>query len=524
MIRVFLGLKLRILRNGFKGKTGRVVAFVFSAIMGLLLAAAGFAMFAATSQLSHGVGKGVVAMLGTFIVIGWIVMPVAMFGVDETVDPARFALLPIPKRSLLSGLLAAAFLGVPAIATFLATAGLILAGALVDGVVGALTAAIGVVLGTLLCVVGSRAVTSGFAAALRSRRSRDLALIGVTLLFTMIGPMISLGSNSMAAGNVEAVREALRAAGWSPLAAPYTAFYDFADGRPLLGVLKLAGSLVVLVLMLVWWDRSIESAMIGAVGGVQAGKQDNGKVLAVLGRTPKTVYGAIVAADMRGWWRDPRRRATLLSMVAASAAMPIALGVGPAKSPIAFGATWVGVFLALSAGNQFGFGGASYSQHIFAGVPGRTELRGRAAGLALIAVPALTVIVPALGALTGQYGNIAGALGTAYASFGVAAGMMSILSVYAAYALPESSNPFAMNSGGGCMKGLVNIAAMLATLVLAAPMALLAWWAGSSAWSVVVIPVSVAYGVGAVLIGTLIGGDALNRRAPELLAAVTPSR
>ena len=40
-------------------------------------------------------------------------MSLLVFGVDETVDPARFALLPVRARELLPGLLAAALVGVP---------------------------------------------------------------------------------------------------------------------------------------------------------------------------------------------------------------------------------------------------------------------------------------------------------------------------------------------------------------------------------------------------------------------------
>ena len=35
--------------------------------------------------------------------LGWVLLPLLMFGVDETLDPARFALLPLPRRVLVRG-------------------------------------------------------------------------------------------------------------------------------------------------------------------------------------------------------------------------------------------------------------------------------------------------------------------------------------------------------------------------------------------------------------------------------------
>ncbi|WP_412541249.1 ABC transporter permease [Longispora sp. K20-0274] len=523
-IGVFVRLKLRILRNGFQGKPGRVAALIVSMVFGTLLALGGFALFASVGAIPNNYGYGLVAMVGTFLVIGWIVMPVAMFGVDETLDPARFALLPIPKRRLMAGLLASAFLGVPAAATLIATSGLVVAGFAKGGPVGGITAALGVALGVATCVVGSRAVTSGFAAALRSRRSRDLALIGVTLSLTLIGPMISLSTNAMARGDAESIKSGMKIVGFSPLAAPFIAWYDIADGDVLLGVAKLLGTAVVLALLARWWSNSLESAMVGAISGGAQARKETGLPLRVLGRAPQGVFGAIVAAETRGWWRDPRRRATLLSMLAASLAMPIGMSAG--KTPLALGVTvvWIGVFLALAAGNQFGFGGSAYAFHLMIGVPGRVELRARATALAMLAVPALTLVVPVLGILVGKPGQIVGALGSAYAAFGVAIGIMSVLSVRAPYALPETTNPFAMNSGGGCMKGVISLGSMFVTLVLASPMAVGSWLLGDSLWSAALLPVGVAYGIGGAVLGARVGGDMLQRRGPEVLAAVTPGR
>ena len=116
------------------------------------------------------------------------------------------------------------------------------------------------------------------------------------------------------------------------------------------------------------------------------------------------------------------------------------------------------------------------------------------------------------------------------ASFGAAVAAAAALSVLAPYALPENTNPFAMNSGGGSAKGLLAAVAMLATAVVSLPLVLAAFLLRSftigpalvGPWLVLLI--GLAYGVGLVLVGTLLAGSVLDRRGPEVLAAVTPRR
>ena len=62
---------------------------------------------------------------GGVLVLGWLLLPLVFFGVDETLDPARFALLPLPRRTLVTGLFAAALISVPVFAVLVAVAGLV---------------------------------------------------------------------------------------------------------------------------------------------------------------------------------------------------------------------------------------------------------------------------------------------------------------------------------------------------------------------------------------------------------------
>ena len=45
----------------------------------------------------------VVVLVGSVLVLGWWVVPLVAFGLDSTIDPARFVTFAIPRRSLLTG-------------------------------------------------------------------------------------------------------------------------------------------------------------------------------------------------------------------------------------------------------------------------------------------------------------------------------------------------------------------------------------------------------------------------------------
>ena len=53
----------------------------------------------------------------TFVTALWIVVPVVFGGIDGALDPGRLRLLPLRRRELLGGLVATAFLTVPAVTT-----------------------------------------------------------------------------------------------------------------------------------------------------------------------------------------------------------------------------------------------------------------------------------------------------------------------------------------------------------------------------------------------------------------------
>ena len=543
----FVRLKLRLLRNGFRGQAWRVVAFVFGLLFGLWAAGLAVLGFSVSADASPDVGFVVAAFAGTAVVLGWTLVPLLFFGVDETLDPARFALLPVPRMILARGMLAAAFVGVPAAATMLGTSGLVLAagrrfGEAELGAAAVGAAFVGVVTGLTLGVVASRAVTSAFAALLRSRRVRDLAAVIIAVLASSIGPLQWAITAAVQQGSLDQAMRIAEVLSWTPLAAPYVLPYDVAEGQWAVAGLRLAITLGTIAALMWWWSGTIESAMIGvATGGAAKPVKGagTGAVAALIPRALRgvvrpTAFGAILARESRFWWRDARRRASLVSILMASAVLPIALNLASSGAAsrgrtselgFSFAVTMAGTMGGMLLANQFGFDGNAYTAHLLAGVPGRVELRARAAAIALVAVPVQVVVVVAVTLLAGTPEQLPTGFGMLAASFGSAIAAAAVLSVLAPYALPENANPFAINSGGGSAKGMLALVALIGTLVISMPVLVAAFLLGSSAagaW--LVLAIGLAYGTAAALLGTYIAGDVLERRGPEVLVAVTPRR
>ena len=184
---------------------------------------------------------------------------------------------------------------------------------------------------------------------------------------------------------------------------------------------------------------------------------------------------------------------------------------------------FVGALAAISLANQFGFEGTAYAANIVAGVPGRTEIQSRAAAFSVFIVPLLLVIAVVLAATTGQPADVAARFGTMLAAYGIGLAVVLPISVRAAYSLPDTTNPFAMSNGAGLTKGLMTLGALAVAVVGTVPL-LLAGYLAEDVWRWIGLPVALVYGGAAYTIGARLAGNLLDRRMPEVLAAVTPNR
>jgi ABC-2 type transport system permease protein len=514
---VFVRLKLRLLRNSFRGAGWRKVLAVMGILGGVWFSFVGFMVFSLGGGLAPGrVGFSIAVLGGAGLVVGWVTLPLLVFGVDETLDPARFALLPAPRAVLLKGLFAAAFVGVPAVMTLIATQGLVLGSGIRGGPAAALTAFVGTLLGLFQCVAASRAVTTAMATALRSRRARDAAVLLLALIAAGVGPLQLAGLSIAQALGPDRLLAIARVVAWTPLGAPYAVGLDAAAGRWADAMLRLVITVASIALLLRWWAATLPNAMLGAAGSGGGRVREaggHGLVPALLRGLPSPRFAGLMARELRYWWRDPRRRSGLVSVLMVAIVLPLVFGFG-------LGGGLAGVLL-ISGGlvgvlqaNQFGFDGSAYSLNVLAGVPGRVEVAARMAAVSVVVLPPIAVTAAVVGVATGD-GRALAAFGVALCAYGVTSGLSAIVSVLLPYALPESSNPFALNAGTGGLRGFASFGPLLVGGALATPLAM------AELPTVVTLPLSLVLGAAGMITGGRIAGNVLDARNPELLQAIS---
>ena len=197
MVALLVRLKLTLLKNSLKRSVWRTVGMIIAMVYALgvvILVLAGliglrFTSLALTADLT------VVGYAG--LTVGWLLMSMLVFGVDETIDPAKFALLPVRATDLLPGLLVAGLISAPGVATIVVAAGLVITWA--RSVPLTIAALIAAPLGVLTCFLLSRTATAAFASFLASRRFRDLAFVGLALfgvVMAIAGNLISVVVNT----------------------------------------------------------------------------------------------------------------------------------------------------------------------------------------------------------------------------------------------------------------------------------------------------------------------------------------
>lgn len=519
MIRMRLRLTVRGMSSG-RGAVG----FWLGAFFGLAAALITLAFIAGGAPGNiYGATNIAAALFGAWT-LGWLCGPILTGSSDETLQPEHFRLLPLSNRQLAYGLAAASFAGVPAVVNLLAFSGLVLLAA-PYGVIPALVAAVGAVLQLVFVVLLARALTGWIGAAMRSRRGRDLGVLLAGLLGLAYYPLnLIIGSIGPKLRDApEGVGRALRAApsGWAPYAVEAAT-----EGEWLLALLPLLG--LALLCLLLWeaW-AALLGRRLTTPPAPAAEIRANGRTGLLERALPITPTGAVLGKELRTWWRDSRRRATLLPLLIVGFVLPIFIGIQNDSSQIVpFAGSFVVWLAAMAGANLYGFDGTAVWQTIVTPNAARADVRGRVlAWLLLVAPVALLASLILPGAL-GQTRMYPWALGTLPVLLGVGAGAVVYLSTHAPYPLPpQRGNPFAASGNPGCAKMLMQLAVGLGQLVLCAPVLILLGIGAAQDNSLILwsaLPVGIALGLVAGLLGVHLATKRLETRGPELLAAVKP--
>ncbi len=524
MARQFARLKLRLVRNGLRAPQYAIV-FTLGAFGAGVLALSGFATLALLRGNPN--ARNTTLVIFAAVTLLWTVVPLLGFGTDETLDPQRLALLPLTPGQLLRGLLVAALVGVAPVATLLALSGAVVG--MTNGVVSALLIVAAVIATMLLCVVASRTLIAVLAPLLRSRRGRDLMIMTITLGVFVPQSFRLLSARS--GGNTEHVfaeiadRVRYTPFGWTGLAVTDASQRDY---LPALAALTAVG---VLIGALLWiWMRAIPRALTSsdAVAPAKARSRRSTLIPAALPFLSRNRTGAGTAKDLRYYVRDPRRRGPLIAALVVPGLFLFGTLRNASVRPAS--ATLLALVALLPASgltlNQFGLDGKALWTMIVSGNDARADIIGK--NLATVVLVAPLVAVPALvtAAVTNGWAYVPVTIGLAPGMLGVILAVGNVVSVYAAYALPDRRNPLAANPGQGCVGGLAALGALFVDALILVPAGIFVVVAlhafSLPAATVVAVGFTSAYGFAIWRIGSGIAERRVQWRMPELLEAVSP--
>lgn len=522
MVAHLLRLKLALLRNGLRRSPWQLAGMVLAVLYALGVVATLALVLVALRSAPHEVAYTAVVLGGAAAMGGWGIVPVVASAADLTLDPARFTTFAIPMPQLLTGLALAGLLGVPGLATLLAALATVATWS--TGIIPALAALAGALLGVSGCVVLAKVVTTATAGLAASRRFKDASGLAFMVPLVFLVPVLALmAKEAPAPGFLPALARALS---WTPLGAAWSLGGDAAAGQAGAAVLKLliaAGT----VAGLTWcWKMLLERALVNPpfAGPVKR----SGGHLGLLGAVPAVPAAAVMARCLTYWIKDPRYSGSL----AVIPLLPLVLYFQGLQSGD-FGAMvilppLVAFILAWSISADVSYDNTAFALHLATGVSGTADRLGRVLACLAFALP--TVLAFALGqaALNGSWAGLPGLLGLSTGILLTGLGLSSVVSARYTAAVPlPGDSPFKKPPGNVAQTLAVQVIGMAVLGLLVLPeAALLAAEVstGNTALGWANLAAGTLLGLALLAGGVRLGGRWLDKRGPDLLAQVAVNR
>ncbi|HEU5002383.1 MAG TPA: hypothetical protein VFW71_06350 [Actinomycetota bacterium] len=465
MARYFVRLKVALTANNLRSGWRRRVGLILGLFVCFWVVIGGFATLANPQHQQ----TAVPAIFDAFFV-AWLCLPLLGLGSDETLDPSKLALLPLTRRQLMTGLLCASLVGLAPVATLLTLTGTF-AGSPGRAPALALTA-LAIAIELVLCVVGSRALTTALSSILRSRRGKDL--LGFAFAIVAVMPFLAsqvLSRVDLRAGNHGVlIGSASKSLSWLPPGWAAKAVLWARSGDDLKATGALAAAAAAIGLLLWFWSAMLQRALTTAEAGPsRAARKPSDLFGGVMRWLPRTRTGAVAAKELRYTWRDPRRRAALVTIVLLLAVPATALAKGRGSPRLVFVAAGAALVFALQALNQFGSDGPAFWTNVAAARDPAIDFRGKNLASALLGLAVASVAAVLLGALLHAWSFVLPTIFLAASVSGVALGVANQVSVLVPFPLPDSMTN--LWAGPGCLTVLASLSALVVIAALLTPVA-----------------------------------------------------
>ncbi|GIG53479.1 hypothetical protein [Demequina activiva] len=533
MVATVLTLKYRVVRHQLMREWWRALLLVGGAVWSLSLIPAAFWMQRMLSLEVADVRSQILVGAAAVCILGWIVVPLLVTGLEDTLDPGRFAIFGVSARSIMPGLTIAAALTVPAL--FFIAVFMILAGSWrYDGSGVVALAVVGSLLTVALMALGARVAVAWSTRALRSRRTRAIALVTVVASLGAVAPagfiVLRAGIESAASYELPVVLEWL---GRTPVGAGMVAPEALASGDAWGAAWRVAMMVAAVWILHRAWQDNVAYTLVHPLHRGGGAQRRSDAVLA--GAARRTLWGplgsdsatrAVRARALLYWATDPRYLVGSVGVVALplvffGLVVPM-LDLDPRW---AFGAP---VILAASIGwgrhNDVAYDSSALWMDVVAGRIGRQVMAARTQAVLVWALPAVGLAALAILAWSRLWEVAPGLIGACVGALGATLGISAVTSVVLPYRAPgPGENPFGAevgSVGASLVAQLISGAAMFAILPLVTAPFVLAL-AVDARWGWVALVTGVVLGVAACVAGVRVAGSWYDRRSGRLLAGVS---
>nr|WP_251022182.1 transporter [Streptomyces sp. ISL-10] len=524
LTRVFVTLKLSLLRNGLRQSSGRKAAYIISIVCALLFAAAQLAGLILLRDEAH--AASVVVLLTGVLALGWAVMPLFFPSGDETLDPTRLVMLPLRPAPLVRALLATSVVGIGPLFTLCLAVGS--AVALAHGAGAVVVSVLAVPLTLLVCVALARAVAAANIRLLTSRKGRDLAVLS-GLVVAVGFQFVNFGAQRIGkAGGLAALDPAADVVRWVPPASALGAVGSAGDGAYGTALAQLALSAVALVALLWWWQRSLTKLMTTPDGSTLAAASEPSRrprsSTGLHRLLPKGRTGTVMQRSLRYVWRDPKTKAAWVTSLAVGMIVPVFNAVQGTGSIylVCFAASMLGLLMY----NQFGQDTSAFwmvALTISSPRDAYAELRARALALLLVTMPYMTLVAVVTTGVLGRWEDLPETLGLSFALLGAMLATGAVASARFPYSIPQDSAYKNVAPGQGGLAWISIFGGMLFSVLLCSPLLALTIWLhvsdAAALW--LLLPAGTAYGALLTWSGVRLAAPQTAARLPEILTAVS---
>jgi ABC-2 type transport system permease protein len=430
MARLLVQLKLRLVANALRASTGAQLAFILSSLLAGLVAIGVFWLLA---MLPGGIAAAdLTTVIFCFFGLAWLILPLMVFGLDSTLDPATLALYPLRTGPLAVGLLAASATGAWPAATLIGLLGVTIG--LARGALGVLVALVAVVLQVLFCITLARFVTAGLAGVLRSRRGKDFAALLFIPIFAVyegffqIVPKLA-SEHALTASSFGGVDLWLR---WTPPGLAVHAIFDASTGHAGTALLRLAVLAGIIVVLGAAWILFLRRDLVTTDTSTQSAVRGSALPFARYG-----LRGTVAAR----FWIYQRREPYSLIYWAITAVIIGVVAFRLILSPDWFGGLLAsgaagGAFVGAFHSNAIGWSGPGFGLEAMA-LNGRRALRayfsGQNIAFGAIAVPLVTAVCFALAAAAKHPMDGFCAMAVGVAAIGAGLALANIFTATSAY-------------------------------------------------------------------------------------------